>query len=129
MIMKTLLLYLIRKPQNIAIGIIVLFVSYLAYDYQSLKRTNEQYASKTAVEARERALLENQYQRLSERVERQEQAFSNHLEALEVIRKDNESLRQDLEEIEDERIRQSLDTELSLDIIDRLFNNANRNNR
>lgn len=124
-----ILLSLLRKPQNIAIGIIVLFVSYLAYDYQSLKRTNEQYTSQIAVEARERALLQSRYDGLSERLKRQEQAFSNHIEALEAIRKDNESLRQDLQEITDERIRESLDTELDTDFINRLFNNAHRNAR
>lgn len=127
--MKTLPLSLIRKPQNIAIGIIVLFVSYLAYDYQSLKRTNEQYTSQMASEARERAFLQSRYDGLSERLKRQEQAFSNHIEALEAIRKDNESLRQDLQEITDERIRESLDTELDTDFINRLFNNVHRNAR
>ena len=105
-----ILLSLIKKPQNIILGILILIIGYFIYDYQSLKSANEEYASKIAVEARERALLQSRYDALSNRVERQEEALSAYLEGIERVRKENDNLRQQLNEVNDEKLRESLDT-------------------
>ena len=105
-----ILLSLIKKPQNIILGILIIIIGYFIYDYQSLKSANNEYASKIAVEARERALLSSRYDALSNRVERQEEALSAYLEGIKRVRKENDNLRQQLNEVNDEKLRESLDT-------------------
>lgn len=105
-----ILLGLIKKPQNIILGILIIVIGYFIYDYQSLKSANNKYASRIAVEAQERALLSSRYDALSNRVERQEEALSAYLEGIERVRKENDNLGQQLNEVDDEKLRESLDT-------------------